>query len=186
MRLGHDIISLTGKADLGLRMGMNATPALMGLAGFTAACAATLKQALIDMAFFETLSSKNARGQSRFIETGQHGIAQFYSVSPYNDFNFFIVDLALSVQFKLVQTFSNAAVMPNSIDIEFKQPAYAECYADYFPCAVRFGQLQNALVYNLKKLNQPTALANPVTYQECRLICEQQKKTAQQTQTFLQ
>lgn len=185
MRLGFECIQLSGRADLGLLVGAQAQPSLMGLAGLTAACAPNLHQALADIAEFEILSSKNVRGHSRFYRENSYGIAEFYSVSPYNAYNYFIVDMALSVQWHLARRLTGAPVMPVRIDIEFESPSYAASYDALFHCPVRFNQPRNALVYPERSLQQPLIQSNQVAYHECRAQCTRLLDHLRREQTFL-
>uniref|UniRef100_UPI002A7EFB3D AraC family transcriptional regulator ligand-binding domain-containing protein n=1 Tax=Reinekea sp. TaxID=1970455 RepID=UPI002A7EFB3D len=93
MRLGQTLIADHHCPELGLLCAQIAQPSLLSWVGFLAECAPSLHQALTDMVRYETLSSRNARGHSRFYSEGPLAVAEFYSISPYNDFNHFIVDL---------------------------------------------------------------------------------------------
>lgn len=185
MRLGYDSIESSKRPDLGLLAGELAKPPLMGLAGLTAACAPTLEQALDDIAAFELLSSKNARGHSRFYREDGHGIAQFYSVSPYNAYNYFIVDMALSVEFQLAREMTGQPQIPLEINIEFDPPGYTEAYENRFKCPVRFRKNRNALVFSEYSLQKPLIQSNKVAYKECRTLCEQMAAEQRRELSFL-
>lgn len=185
MRLGFDCIYRTGCKTLGLEMAKRTTPSLMGIAGLTASCAPDIQQALTDIARFEPLSSKNVRGHSRFYIEKTSGIAEFYSLSPYNDYNCFIVDLALAIELNLMRNMTGKPVTPRYIDIEYPQPEHTTDFETYFNCPVRFGQSRNALVFSAEDLQRPLLGSNPVTYQECIRVCEEQLLQSQRTLGFL-
>ena len=184
MRLGYEVIGATNCPQLGLEMGRRAQLSLMGISGFCAACAPTLQQSLMDIARFESLSSKNSRGHSTFYSEGKNAVAEFYSLQPYNDFNFFIVDLALTAQANVILQMSQQTVAPKMVQVEFEAPLYADAYRDFFECPIKFSQPRNALVFEQSKLRLSPALMNSVAYEECRLVCNAQLIDAQKKLTF--
>jgi AraC-like DNA-binding protein len=185
MRLGYECIQRTALPTLGLEMAKKAMPSLMGLAGLTASCAPSIEQALADIARFEPLSSKNVRGHSRFFRERQHGVAEFYSLKPYNEFNLFVVDLALAVQTSLVRTLSGQSIHPTLVEIEYPTPADTSAFEAYFQCPVRFNQPRNALSFSEADLKRALTGSNRVTYQECLALCEAQLVASQKELSFL-
>jgi AraC-like DNA-binding protein len=175
MRLGHHLINATGIREFGLRCGANSTLATLGMAGFLAASANTLEQALCCVIDYESLNSKNARGQSSAHIQGERFIAQFYSISPYNEFNCFVVDLALSIQVALIAQLTDKPVPLQRVEIEYPAPANANSYSDFFNCPVHFAQSRNALIYQRTDLQAPCYWRDNVTFKELRQLCEQQK-----------
>jgi len=180
MRLGHTLIHLGQCPTLGLQMAEQAHLSLMGMAGFCAASANSVLQGLSDIVTYESLSSKNVRGQSSFYQEKNVSVAEFYSISPYNDFNYFIVDMALAIEHKLVQQLSAQPLRPMVVQIEFPPPAYANHYESFFQCPVKFNQPRNALVYKTQDLLSKPILHNPVAYLEIREVCDAQLATARQ------
>lgn len=174
MRFGYDCIQLSQLPQLGLVVAERAQPSLLGLAGLSASCAPNLRQALADIAHDEPLSSKNVRGHSRFYLENRRGVAEFYSLSPYNDYNGFIVDMALAVQLSLAQRLTGHPLRPAAVDIEFPPPAYAAHYEDTLGCPVRFNQSRNALILKAEDLDRSLIQSNRVAYAESRRLCEQQ------------
>ena len=96
MRLGHAAIQLTGEPGLGLHMGRLSRISQTGLAGVTAAQAPTVREAARCLIRFEALYGSNYRGQSSFLEDAQGAWLRFYSISPYNAYNRFVVDSILA------------------------------------------------------------------------------------------
>lgn len=185
MRFGYDCIQLSQQPHLGLAVAEYAQPSLLGLAGLSASCAPNLRQALADIAHDEPLSSKNVRGHSRFYLDNRRGVAEFYSLSPYNDYNGFIVDMALAVQLALAQRLTGHSLTPAAVDIEFPPPAYAERYEATLRCPVRFNQGRNALILKAEDLDRPLLQSNRVAYAEGRRLCEQQLARINRTLGFL-
>jgi AraC-like DNA-binding protein len=184
MRLGRTIIEETGAANFGLLMGSQAEISLLGIAGLTAMTASTAEEALMDITRFEALSSTNARGRSRFYFEKNLAVSEFYSISPYNEFNFFIVDLALALQWNLLNKMTEQLVTPLRVDIEFPEPPYADDYQVFFGCTIRFNQPRNALVFKKSTLKVQPTLRNPLTHNDCIRLCQKELKKQDQYLSF--
>ena len=170
MRLGHAAIQLTGRADMGLLMGIHSQASHLGLPGVTAQCAPTLAQAFDTLVRFERLTSQNYRGHSAF----QAPATRFYSISPYNAFNLFVVDSALASRMQLAKQLTGGAAQPREVHIEFPAPAYAERYEALFDCPVLFEQQHNQLLWEPDSLALPLQQSAPTTYTQLLALCQQQ------------
>lgn len=170
MRLGHAAIHLTGDPALGLRMGQLSQPSHLGLAGMAAQCAPNLYSALHTLTRFERLSSQNYRGHSSF-EAPAH---RFYSISPYNAFNLFVVDSALSSRAHLGWQLTGGQAQLREVHIEFPTPAYADTYHSLFNCPVLFEQEANQLIWDSASLQLPLQQSAPNTHSHLLQLCEQQ------------
>jgi AraC-like DNA-binding protein len=158
LHLGHACIRLTGKPWLGLEMGRMTAPTNLGLPGLIAMAAGNLKQACSAIAHYEVLNSFNVRGQSRFYydqnEGARDGILQFYSLSPYNEYNYFVVDSVLSGWMNVIADFVGAKGAIKKVCFEFPEPSYGDKYREFFDCEVMFNQPENQLVINADYLNK--------------------------------
>ncbi len=173
MRIGQWLIQHSDLPTLGLLTAQQAKPTLLGLAGYAALCASTNEQALKDIIKFEVLSIKNARGKSKFYREGNYGVAEFYSISPYNEFNHFIVDMALAIQVSILSQISTHSICAHRIEIEYSAPKNIDDYQDFFACPVQFNQPRNAVVFKLTDLQKSPMATNINTYQEAHQLCEQ-------------
>jgi len=111
------------RAGIGVRSAR--TPALrdLGIPGIAGACAPTLGESLGTLIAFERLTSYNSRGQSSTDRgTGGSMIASFYSISPYNSYNCFVVDAILSGWVQFLRHLSPDPVAPVAVDIEYAAP----------------------------------------------------------------
>lgn len=170
MRLGHAAIRLSGRPDLGLLMGSHSLPQHFGLPGMAAACAATLHDAFTALVRFERLTSQNYRGHSSF-----HAPAlRFYSISPYNAFNLFVVDSALASRAYLGWQLSGGQARLREVHIEFPAPDYAERHEQLFNCPVLFEQPHNQLIWDNASLQQPLPGSAPATHAELLRLCAAQ------------
>ncbi|MBK8969845.1 MAG: AraC family transcriptional regulator [Hahellaceae bacterium] len=173
MVIGHALIQETDRPELGLLMGKNIHITHFGLPGYAVMTAPKLETALALCVHFEKLASENRRGSSRFYKEGDYGIAEFYSISPYNDYNYFVVDCILSGWLTLAQWLTRTSPLLDHVQIEFDEPAYSSFYRQIFGCPVRFRQPRNALVFKPKALELGVAYAQPASHQAALTLCNQ-------------
>ena len=172
MHLGHAAIALCAEPALGLHMGQLSRLAQAGLAGVTAAQAPTLGEAARTLLRFEPLYAANYRGQSSFHQDPQGAWLRFYSISPYNAYNRFVVDSLLGGWLAQLSNLAGNPIQAERLEIEFEAPAYADQYQRLCSTTVQFGAPANQL-----RLGQATlALANPhhcpSTWQHLLQLCE--------------
>lgn len=164
MRLGHSAIALCGDPALGLEMGRHSHISQAGLAGITAAQAPTLREAARTLIRFEPLYAHNYRGQSSFHEDTSGAWMSFYSISPYNDFNRFVVDSVLSGWHRQLSGLADLKL--EKVEIEFTDPGYGERYEQCFACPVEFGAAHNRLRLSHVSLEQRLPQHCPSTWQQ--------------------
>nr|WP_225908486.1 AraC family transcriptional regulator [Pseudomonas lactucae] len=184
MRLGHAAIQLTGDPALGLRMGQFSRLSQAGLAGVTAAQAPTVREAARTLTRFEPLYGSNYRGQSSFHEDTEGAWLRFYSISPYNAYNRFVVDSVLSSWLHQLSSLARQPVQAQRIDIEFDAPDYSEHYSLLGTSPIHFGAAANQL-----RLGQLTlALRNPdhcpSTWQLLLQLCERELEQLTRTRSL--
>lgn len=170
MRLGNAAIQLSGDPAIGLTMGRHSHPGHLGLPGMAAQCAADLRTAFATLVRFERLTSQNYRGHSSFVGDA----LRFYSISPYNAFNLFVVDSALASRVQLAQRLTGGRARPSEVHIEFPAPDYAERYAEFFDCPVLFEQAHNQVIWPAESLDAPLIEHAETTHRELVRICEAQ------------
>ncbi|MCU1716033.1 AraC family transcriptional regulator [Pseudomonas sp. 5P_3.1_Bac2] len=172
MRLGHSAISQCGEPALGLLMGQHSRLGQLGLAGITAGQAPTIREAARCLIEFEPLYTSNYRGQSSLHEDAQGAWLRFYSISPYNHYNRFVVDSVLA---GWAQHLSALAQQPLSIDkvqIEFAAPPYASRYEQAFACPIEFSAEHNQLRLSQASLNLTNPEHCPGTWRHLLQICQ--------------
>ncbi|MBX9764247.1 MAG: AraC family transcriptional regulator [Pseudomonadaceae bacterium] len=184
MRLGHSAIQQCGEPGLGLLMGQFSRMSQLGLAGVTAAQAPTVREAARAMIRFEPLYAANYRGQSSLHEDKHGAWLRFYSISPYNTYNRFVVDSVLASWAQQLSRLAQQPVSVEKVQIEFSAPDYAAHYSELFACPVEF-----ACEHNQLRLNQPTLnLRNPEhcpgTWRHLLEICEEQLQQLTRTRNL--
>ncbi|MFN3355594.1 MAG: AraC family transcriptional regulator [Pseudomonas sp.] len=184
MRLGHAAIQLTGDPGLGLRMGQLSRLSQAGLAGVTAAQAPNVREAARALTRFEALYGSNYRGQSSFHEDADGAWLRFYSISPYNAYNRFVVDSIIAGWLHQLSGLAQQPIHAQRIEIEFDAPDYSEQYNLLGDSVVHFGADANQL-----RLNQTTlALRNPQhcpsTWQLLLQLCERELEQLTRTRSL--
>ena len=182
MRLGHAAIQLTGDPGLGLRMGQLSRLSQAGLAGVTADQAPNVREAARALTRFEALYGSNYRGQSSFVEDAKGAWLRFYSISPYNAYNRFVVDSIIAGWLHQLSSLARQPVQAQRIDIEFEAPEYRERYDALGD--VHFGADANQL-----RLSQHTlALRNPQhcpsTWNLLLQLCERELEQLTRTRSL--
>jgi AraC-like DNA-binding protein len=184
MRLGHAAIELTGQPDLGLRMGRLSRLGQAGLAGVTAAQAPNVREAARVLTRFEPLYGANYRGQSSLHEDADGAWLRFYSISPYNAYNRFVVDSILSGWIVQLSALAHSPIRAQRVEIEFDMPAYSAEYAFLGEQLPVFGSGTNQL-----RLDQPSlALRNPdhcpSTWKHLLQLCEKELEQLTRTRSL--
>ncbi|MBO0367183.1 AraC family transcriptional regulator [Pseudomonas shirazensis] len=172
MHLGHAAIKLSGEPALGLRMGSLSRLAQTGLAGVTAAQAPTLGEAARTLLRFEPLYAANYRGSSVFVEDTQGAWLRFYSISPYNDYNRFVVDSLLSGWLAQLGQLAGRPVQAERMEIEFAAPSYAAGYQALCATPIHFAAEGNQLRLSRATLEQANPQHCPSTWQHLLQLCE--------------
>ncbi|WP_061363590.1 AraC family transcriptional regulator [Ectopseudomonas mendocina] len=174
MRLGHSAIVLCGNPALGLDMGRHSRLSQVGLAGICAAQAPDLREAARTLTRFEPLYAANYRGRSGFSEDARGAWLHFYSISPYNAYNRFVVDSVLAGwQINLGQVVGRPVTL-EKVEIEFPAPEYDERYEALFGCPVEFNAGANRLRLGNEALAQRNPQHCPGTWRHLVELCERE------------
>jgi len=189
MRLGHDLIQQTGIKSFGLNMGRNANFHYYGMLGFAAMAAPTLADMASLLSEFEPLLSHNIRGHSTFNRDKSPAL-MFYSIAPYNQYNYFVVDSVLASWYQLLQ--QRIAQLPTaqqdnvikSVHIEYQRPENAAEYESYFDCPVFFDAQFNGLVLNEAALDLKLTDSCSASFSQAKQLCETQLKRLLQHQDW--
>ncbi len=184
MRLGHSAIQQCGEPGLGLLMGQFSRMSQLGLAGVTAAQAPTVREAARAMIRFEPLYAANYRGQSSLHEDKHGAWLRFYSISPYNAYNRFVVDSVLASWAQQLSRLAQQPVSVEKVQIEFSAPDYAAHYAELFACPVEFAGEHNQLRLNQPTLNLRNSEHCPGTWRHLLEICEEQLQQLTRTRNL--
>ncbi|MNF73424.1 HTH-type transcriptional regulator VirS [compost metagenome] len=184
MRLGHAAIQQSGNPALGLSMGRLSRLGQLGLAGVCAAQAPNLREAARALTRFERLYASNYRGQSSFHEDSKGAWLRFYSISPYNAYNRFVVDSVLAGWQNYLGQLTGNSIRVEKVEIEFAAPDYAERYAEHFGCPVEFEAGANQLRLSLDTLALRGQEHCPSTWRQLLEICERELQQLTRTRSL--
>lgn len=184
MRLGHAAIQLTGEPGLGLLMGRASRLSQAGLAGVTAAQAPTVREAARALIRFEPLYASNYRGRSSLHEDARGAWLRFYSISPYNAYNRFVVDSVLAGWRQQLGNLVGRRLPVEKVQIEFPAPSYGATYPEYFDCPVEFGAEQNQLRLEQATLNLRNPEHCPSTWRQLLELCERELEQLTRTRSL--
>lgn len=184
MRMGHAAIQQTQDPALGLRMGQLSRLSQAGLAGVTAAQAPTVREAARCLIRFEPLYGSNYRGQSSFHEDAHGAWLRFYSISPYNAYNRFVVDSIIAGWLAQLSSVGGVALRAERIEIEFTEPAYLEAYRTLGDCPIQFGAERNQLRLGLDTLAQRNHQHCPSTWRHLVQLCERELEQLTRTRSL--
>lgn len=184
MRLGHSAIEQTGAPELGLLMGQASLLGQLGLAGVTAMQAPTVRDAARALTRFEPLYASNYRGQTSLHEDAQGAWLRFYSISPYNAYNRFVIDSVLSGWHQQLSSVYGDALSIDKVNIEFEAPSYSSQYAECFACPVEFSRPHNQLRLSQASLNLRNPKHCPSTWLQLLELCEQQLEQTTRTRSL--
>ena len=184
MRLGHAAMQLVGDPGLGLEMGRLRKAGHLGLVGVTSAQAPTVREAARALIRYEPLYASNYRGASGFHEDATGAWLRFYSISPYNSYNQFVVDTVLASWVTQLGAVASQPLTPVAVQIEFQRPNYAARYETFFGKPVEFAAEHNQL-----RLDQATlALRNPEhcpsTWRQLLELCEAELELRTRTRSL--
>ena len=175
MRLGQAAIELTGNPALGLTMGDLTRPIDAGRAGLAAQAAPDCGSALATLIGFDLLTSHNSRGQPAINLAAGH--ADFYSIRPYNIFNYFVVDSVLAAWTCFLRTVSGKSRVLARVTVEYPSTGLDTAFEDWFGCQVAFGADHNRLYLLPGIAAQPSLFGQPAMYrllsEDCRRALEQ-------------
>ncbi len=172
MRLGHAAIAETKNRALGLRMGALTRPIDAGLAGLAGQSADTVGEALTTLVRYAMLSSRNSRGAPS-IESRERRV-RFYSIRPYNGFNYFVVDSVLAAWTQFVRTLTSRYEVLDRVTIEYPSIGQDDLFESWFRCPVQFGAPENSITLKAELWNHRSLEAQPAMHEHLVQICERE------------
>ena len=172
MRLGQAAIALTGNRALGLTMGELTRPVDAGLAGVTASTAETAGAALETLIRFDLLNSYNSRGHPTLSADGQRAV--FYSIRPYNIFNYFVVDSVLAGWVNMLRLITGQHEVVERVTIEYPSQALNPAFESWFGCPVDFAATQNSIVLAPGVTQLPALQSQPALFRKLRDACDRE------------
>ncbi|WP_372965265.1 AraC family transcriptional regulator [Marinobacter sp.] len=172
MRLGHAAITATGNRALGLRMGALTRPIDAGLAGLAAETANSAGKALATLIRYSPLTSKNSRGEPTL--NTKRRIASFYSIQPYNQYNYFVVDSVLAAWTQLIRHITGRYDVLERVRIEYPSIGLDEVFESWFRCPVEFSASENSIQLKENTWQHRPEQAQEAMHDKLTGVCEEE------------
>ncbi len=172
MRLGDAAITATGNPALGLRMGALSRLVDAGIAGLAAETAATAGQAVATLTRYSLLTSRNSRGHPSV--QPERCAVHFYSIAPYNQYNYFVVDSVLAAWAQAVRTLTDRYDVLEKVSIEYPSIGLDDVFEGWFLCPVEFGAATNSLRFKTSAWHQASNQAHPAMHERLTTLCDQE------------
>ncbi|KAA1171285.1 AraC family transcriptional regulator [Marinobacter salinexigens] len=170
MRLGQAAIEMTGNPALGLHMGTLSRPVDYGLAGLAGASANTVELAFSSLIRYALLTSQNSRG-SASIEQAERTVS-FYSIRPYNRFNYFVVDSVLAAWTQFTRHLTGQCDVLEYVSIEYPSLGLDDLFEGWFRCPVRFDAPKNQVTFKGEIWSHPSLEAQPAMHSRLCEMCD--------------
>ncbi|WP_373000109.1 AraC family transcriptional regulator [Marinobacter sp.] len=172
MRLGHAAINETGNPALGLRMGALSRPVDAGIAGLAGESASTAGAAIRTLIRYALLTSRNSRGVPMVRSDTRQAL--FYSIRPYNGFNYFVVDSVLAAWTQFLRTITGRYDVLERVTIEYRSIGLDELFESWFRCPVQFGASTNSLTVRKDIWESESRQAQPAMHEKLTELCERE------------
>ncbi len=173
MRLGYHAIKITKEPAVGLIAGKTSSITRFGLPGLGAMTSPNLGEALQVITHYEAIYGRCYRGASCITTTNNTPHVEFYSIAPYNDYTYFVVDAVLSGWSNAIEWLTGRTDLVASAHFEFPAPLYHEQYKKAFSCPVYFAQEKNELVLTEGALPALSLHSNPSLHEQLIIQCDQ-------------
>ena len=136
------------------------------------------------MIHLEPLYAQNYRGQSSLVEDAGGAWLRFYSISPYNAYNRFVVDSVLAGWISHLGALARQPLKAERVEIEYPAPPWAERYEAFFGCPVEFGAPTNQLRLSQASLALANAEHCPSTWNQMLELCNRELEQLTRTRSW--
>ena len=109
---------------------------------------------------------------------------RFYSISPYNAYNRFVVDSVLAGWISHLGALARQPLKAERVEIEYPAPPWAERYEAFFGCPVEFGAPTNQLRLSQASLALANAEHCPSTWNQMLELCNRELEQLTRTRSL--
>jgi len=167
-RQGREVIlraiRLTRGRALGLETGIREKIFSVGLVGYAMLTAKTAGDAVRLGLELQKDTGSMLEFDTRAAEGGVVVTAASRFHDP--DIHVFLVEEAFASFMGIATTLVGDGFRPRRLDLAYAAPPHAEDYRRIFGCEIRFGQMENAFVYDPAWYKRPLATADPFTHRQ--------------------
>ena len=167
MRIGREAIDLLQKPWFGLLLGSNRHIGNIGLSGWAAITGPTISELLATRVKYYSLHSRNIRGIPSYYLSAKNRAptCEFYSLAPYNRFNYFCVDYILSESLGYCQLATGRRDVAIQVEMEYQDLGMSERFEEFFQCPVIFGAKRNAITFLPEIAEAASLFTHPTSHQ---------------------
>ncbi len=109
---------------------------------------------------------------------------RFYSISPYNAYNRFVVDSVLAGWISHLGALARQPLKAERVEIEYPAPPWAERYEAFFGCPVEFGAPTSQLRLSQASLALANAEHCPSTWSQMLELCNRELEQLTRTRSW--
>lgn len=170
-RMIRRALRLTGRADLGLELGIREDLSHFGLPGFAMSAARTLSEA-VEVA----LRYQNQAGgiSSISLECGDDRVAHIVESNLHDESVLpFVIEEYFASALAIARLLVGDHFHLHTLEVAYPEPAHAERYRQMFECPVHFGCARNRAQIDSHWLNMPIATHSAVKAAQLGALLEQ-------------
>lgn len=169
-RIILNMMELTRNPWLGIALGEEFRISDLGILGYAALSASTLKDSR------ELYDRYRGLNEHIFATTNyiRHGrwFSEIQDVYRLGDVMRFAVEEFVSQTIELASTLTNRPFPILELHLTYAQPADVSPYIRRFNCPIYFNQARNIVVFDINRLQDPISLANAEVFKLCARQCE--------------
>jgi AraC-like DNA-binding protein len=174
LKLMHNVLATSPRPDIGLLVGDRYQISTYGLLGYVMMSCPTWGDALrMARRYYQVASSLVGLE----LDVDQQRQTLTFTAIPFyrdlKDIEPFTVEKLFASLIAVTRPLLQRPTMPRRVSFAYPAPAYADIYQDIFQCPVEFGAQANCFELDIELLQQPPLLANAVSAEMGRKLCEE-------------
>ncbi|WP_068637412.1 AraC family transcriptional regulator [Thauera butanivorans] len=166
-----NMMQLTGDPHLGISLGQEFKISDLGILGYAALSAPTLKVSRELYDRYRDLNEQHVFLSRNHIANGRW-FSEIQDVHRLGDVLRFGIEEFVSQTIELASALTNRPFPVLELHLTYPQPADISCYMRRFNCPIYFNQPRNIVVFDIKLLQDPISLANDEVFKLCARNCE--------------
>ncbi|MCK0508185.1 AraC family transcriptional regulator [Aromatoleum anaerobium] len=165
-----NMIELTRDPFLGITLGAEFKISDLGILGYAALSASTLKESRELYDRYRGLN-EHIFASTNYIKHGRW-FSEIQDVYRLGDVMRFAVEEFVSQTIELAATMTNKPFPILELHVTYPQPPDVSPYIRRFNCPIYFNQARNIVVFDINRLQDPISLANEEVFKLCARHCE--------------
>ncbi len=166
-----NMLALTGDPHLGISLGQEFKISDLGILGYAALSAPTLKASRELYDRYRDLNEQHIFASRNYIANGWW-FSEIQDVHRLTDVLRFGIEEFVSQTIELASSLTNRPFPVLELHLTYPQPADISRYVRRFNCPIYFNQPRNVVVFDINRLQDPISLANEEVFKLCARNCE--------------